>query len=97
MKLRDFVGEEQIALNFKGREGLPIWDEELSEEDLVKLRDQAYMDRIEEEHRELQAWFTSRYGNSKYRPQDLAKEAGIPETHAYAWLALRGRKGQGLY
>ena len=97
MKLREFVTEEQIALNFKGREGLPVWDEELGEDDVVKLRDESYMARIDEEHRELQALFTARYGSSKYRPGDLAKAAAIPETHAYAWLALRGRQGRGMY
>jgi hypothetical protein len=97
MKLREFVTEEQIALNFKGRESLPVWDEDLTEEDVVKLRDESHMARIDAEHRELQALFTARYGSSKYRPSDLAKAAGIPELHAYAWLALRGRQGKGMY
>ena len=97
MKLREFVTEAQISLNFKGRETLPIWEEELGAEDLERLQDPEYLAAIEEEHRELQAWFTSRYGNSLYRPADLAKAAKISELHAYAWLALRGREGRGLY
>ncbi len=97
MTLKEFVTQDQILLNFKGRESLPVWDEELSAEDLANLRDAVYMARIADEHRELQAYFTSRYGNSKYRPSDLAKAASIPETHAYAWLALCGREGKGFY
>ena len=97
MNLREFVTEEQIKLNFNAREDLPVWDEELSAEDQELLSDEAYMGKIAEEHEELQAWFTSRYGSSKYRPSDLAKAAKISELHAYAWLALRGREGKGLY
>ena len=97
MKLREFVTEEQIKINFTARENLPVWDEELSEEDEKLLSDDVYMAKITEEHEELQAWFTSRYGSSKYRPSDLAKAAGISELHAYAWLALRGREGKGIY
>ena len=97
MNLREFVTPEQISLNFRGREAIPIWDRPLSEDDLKKLGDAEYLEQIEEEHRELQALFTARYGSSKYRPSDLAKAAGIPELHAYAWLALRGRTGKGMY
>lgn len=97
MKLRELVGEDAIKTQFKDREDLPVWDEELSEEDVAKLTDESYMAGIETEHRELQAYMTSLHGNSKYRPSDLAKWCRMPETHAYAFLAKRGRPGQGFY
>ena len=44
VKLRDFVTDEKIRPNLKGREHLPIWDTELSEDDVAKLNDEAYLD-----------------------------------------------------
>lgn len=97
MNLREFVTEDQIKANFAGREDLPVWDTELSEDDVTKLKDEAYIAKLEEEHVEFQAWMTARYGNSKYRPDELSKRLGIPEHHVWAFLAMRGRTGKGIY
>ena len=97
MKLRELVTDENILLNVKGREHLPIWDAELSEDDLKKLGDQAYLDKLGEEHREFQAYNLARYANAKYEPKALAKRLDIPEAHVWAYWALYGSRGTGLY
>jgi hypothetical protein len=97
MKLRDFVTDENIQLNVQGRERLPIWDAELSEDDLAKLRDEKYMTKLGEEHREFQAYNLARFANAKYEPKALAKRINVPETHVWAYWALHGSRGQGLY
>ena len=97
MKLRDFVTPENIALNVKGREHLPIWDTELSDDDLAKLNDQKYLDKLGEEHREFQAYNLARFANAKYEPKALAKRLNIPESHVWAYWALFGSRGTGLY
>jgi hypothetical protein len=97
MKLREFVGDEKLSKNLPGREHLPVWDEELSEDDVVKLKDEAYLLKLAEEHREMQAYNLARYGNAKYEPAALAKRAKIPETHIWAYWALHGSRGTGLY
>jgi hypothetical protein len=97
MKLRDFVTEEKIQLNVQGRERLPIWDAELSEDDLAKLQDEKYIAKLGEEHREFQAYNLARFANAKYEPKALAKRINVPEIHVWAYWALHGSRGQGLY
>lgn len=97
MKLRDFVTAEKITLNVKGREHLPIWDTELTEDDLKKLGDQSYLDKLGEEHREFQAYSLARHANAKYEPKALAKRINVPESHVWAYWALHGSRGTGLY
>lgn len=97
MKLRDFVTPEKIALNVNGRETLPIWDTEISDDDVAKLSDAAYLGKIAHEHKEMQAWSLARYANAKYEPKAMAKRTGIPEVHIWAFWALNGSRGQGLY
>ncbi len=97
MKLRDFVTNEKIALNLKGREHLPIWDTELTDDDVMKLSDTSYLGKIEDEHKEMQAWSLARYANAKYEPKAMTKRTGIPEVHIWAFWALNGSRGQGLY
>ena len=97
MLLREFVGADQIKANCQGQEDLDIWGEELSEEDVAQLQDPEHLARLEKEHTEFQAYMTFRNGSSKYHPRDLAKHASIPETHIWAFLALQGRSGKGLY
>lgn len=97
MKLRDFVTPENLTLNVKGREHLPIWDTELTDDDLAKLRDEAYMTKLGEEHREFQAYQLAKFANAKYAPKDLAKRINVPESHVWAYWALHGSRGTGLY
>ena len=97
MKLREFVSDEKIAENAKTWMDLPVWDEELSEADVAKLSDPAYIQNIVNEQSELQSYNTSRYGNSNYKPEELAKWVPIPLLHAYAYIALHGRARKGLY
>lgn len=97
MKLKDFVTPENITLNVKGREHLAVWDSELSEDDLAKLRDPAYIAKIQHEHKEIQAYHLARYANAKYEPSALAKRMKVPETHIWAFWALHGSRGTGLY
>jgi hypothetical protein len=97
MKLRELVTDEKITTNLKGREHLPIWDTELGEDDVAKLRDPSYLDRLGEEHREFQAYQLARYANAKYEPKVLAKKLNIPESHVWAYWALFGSRGTGLY
>ena len=97
MKLRDFVTAEKITTNLKGREHLPIWDTELSPDEVAKLSDGAYLDKLGEEHREFQAYQLARYANAKYEPKSLAKRLAIPESHVWAYWALFGSRGTGLY
>ncbi len=97
MKLREFVTDEKIIANVKGREHLPVWDAELTDDDVAKLRDPAYLAKLQEEHREFQAYQTARYANAKYEPAALAKRIKVPETHIWAMWALFGSRGQGLY
>lgn len=97
MKLREFVTTEKIAANVQGRERLPIWDAELSDDDVARLRDPAYLAKLAEEHREMQAYALARYGNAKYEPAALAKRIKVPETHVWAYWALHGSRGTGLY
>lgn len=97
MKLREFVTDAKIAENFKGREDLEVWDTELADDEVTQLQDDVYMSKIQTEHVELQAFMTARYGNSLYRPDQLADRLKIPEHHVYAFLALNGRTGKGLY
>jgi hypothetical protein len=97
VKLRDLVTDEKIRANLKGREHLPVWDAELSEDDVAKLRDQAYLDKLGEEHREFQAYQLAKYANAKYEPKALAKRLNVPESHVWAYWALYGSRGTGLY
>lgn len=97
MKLRDFVTAENIIQNLKGREHLPVWDTELTDDDVAKLSDEAYMNKLGEEHREFQAYQLARFANAKYAPKDLAKKLKIPEHHVWAYWALHGSRGTGLY
>ncbi|HYC79230.1 MAG TPA: hypothetical protein VEI02_16545 [Planctomycetota bacterium] len=97
MKLRELVTEENIRNHLQGREHLPIWDVELSADDETKLRDDAYLEKLYEEHREMQAYVLARYGNAKYEPAALAKRIKVPESHVWALWALRGSRGTGLY
>jgi hypothetical protein len=97
MKLRDFVTVEKIKSNVAGRDHLPIWDAELSDEDLAKLNDAPYMAKLADEHREMQAYNLARYGNAKYEPASLAKRIKVPEIHIWAYWALHGSRGTGLY
>jgi hypothetical protein len=97
MKLRDLVTDEKIRTNLKGREHLPIWDTELSEADVAKLTDQTYLDKLGDEHREYQAYSLARFANAKYEPKALAKKINVPESHVWAYWALFGSRGQGLY
>jgi hypothetical protein len=97
VKLRDFVTQENIVLNVKGREHLAVWDTELTDDDVAKLSDQAYLDKLEEEHREIQAYHLAKYANAKYAPKDLAKRINVPEHHVWAFWALHGSRGTGLY
>jgi hypothetical protein len=86
-----------IATNVKGREHLPVWDTDLTDEDVAKLRDPAYLDKLGAEHREFQAYQLARYANAKYEPKALAKRIGVPEAHVWAYWALFGSRGTGLY
>ena len=95
MKLRELVTDDGIKAHCKGQENNPIWDTELTEDDLTQLADPEYLARIEREETEFQAYMTFRYGNSKYRPDDLAKHAGLPPVHVWGFLALRGRTFRG--
>ena len=97
MKLRDFVTQQNITDNLKGREHLAIWDTELTEADLAKLNDDAYMLMLEHEHREIQAWHLARWANAKYEPKALAKRLSVPEAHVWAFWAIHGSRGQGLF
>ena len=97
MKLRELVTSEKILTNLKGREHLPIWDAELSEDDVAKLTDDAYLTKLGEEHREFQAYQLARYANAKYEPKALAKRINVPETHVWAYWALNGSRGTGLF
>ena len=97
MKLREFVTEEKIKANVQGRDHLPIWDSELSDADLAQLRDAAYLAKLGDEHREMQAYVLARYGNAKYEAAALAKRIKVPETHVWAYWALHGSRGTGLY
>lgn len=97
MKLRDFVGAEKISANFVGVPNQPEWDAELSDEDVRLLSDDAYLTRIQDEHRELSAFMTARYGSSIYPPEKLAQRAKIPMLHVYGFYGLRGNKRQGTY
>jgi hypothetical protein len=97
MKLRELVTDEKIRTNVKGREHLPIWDVELSDDDVAKLRDQKYLDKLGEEHREFQAYQLAKYANAKYEPKSLAKRIDVPESHVWAYWALFGSRGTGLY
>jgi hypothetical protein len=97
VKLRDLVTDENIKLNVQGRDRLPVWDTELSDEDVKKLSDKAYLDKLGEEHREFQAYNLARFANAKYEPKALAKRLNIPETHVWAYWALFGSRGTGLY
>jgi hypothetical protein len=97
MKLRDLVTPGNIATNLKGREHLPIWDAELTDDDVAKLQDEAYLTKLGEEHREFQAYQLAKYANAKYEPKALAKRLNIPETHVWAYWALFGSRGTGLY
>jgi hypothetical protein len=97
VKLRDLVTPEKITTNVKGREHLAIWDAELSEDDVAKLTDEAYLTKLGEEHREFQAYQLARYANAKYEPKALAKRLDIPESHVWAYWALFGSRGTGLY
>ena len=97
MKLRDLVTDEKIRTNVKGREHLPIWDTELSDDDVAKINDESYMTKLGEEHREFQAYQLARYANAKYEPKVLAKRLNLPESHVWAYWALHGSRGTGLY
>lgn len=97
MKLRDFVGQDQIHANCQGQEDLEVWDSELTEEDVQQLSDPEHMAKLEEAHTEFQAYMTFRHGSSKYHPRDLAKHASLTESHIWAYLATQGRTGKGLY
>jgi hypothetical protein len=97
VKLRDFVTDARILTNLKGREHLPIWDSELSDDDVAKLSDDAYLTKLGEEHREFQAYQLAKYANAKYEPKSLAKRLDIPESHVWAYWALFGSRGTGLY
>lgn len=97
MKLRDFVGAEKIAANYVGQPSQPEWDQELTDEDLQRLGDAAYLDRIQDEHRELSAFMTARYGSSIYAPEKLAQRMKIPLLHVFGFYGLRGNKRQGTY
>jgi hypothetical protein len=97
MNLRDFVTLEKIQLNVKGREHLPVWDTPLTDDDVARLGDPAYLAKLEDEHKEMQAWSLARFANAKYEPKAMAKRTGIPEHHIWAFWALNGSRGQGLY
>jgi hypothetical protein len=97
MKLREFVTDEKIKANVHGREHLPIWDSELGEDDLAKLRDEKYLAKLGDEHREYQAYSLARFANAKYEPRALAKKINVPESHVWAYWALFGSRGTGLY
>jgi hypothetical protein len=53
--------------------------------------------KLEDEHKEMQAWSLARFANAKYEPKAMAKRTGIPEHHIWAFWALNGSRGQGLY
>jgi hypothetical protein len=97
VKLRDFVTQEKILINLKGREHLPVWDTELSDDDVAKLSDEVYLAKLGEEHREFQAYMLARHANAKYEPKALARKINVPETHVWAYWALFGSRGTGLY
>jgi hypothetical protein len=97
MKLREFVTDENIRKNVPGREHLAAWDVELTDADLAQLRDSAYLAKVGEEHKEMQAYNLARYGNAKYEPAAMTKRTKIPETHVWAYWALFGSRGSGLY
>jgi hypothetical protein len=97
MKLRELVTDEKIRTNVKGREHLPIWDTELSADDVAKITDESYMNKLGEEHREFQAYQLARYANAKYEPKALAKRLNMPESHVWAYWAIHGSRGTGLY
>lgn len=103
MNLRDFVGEEKIAANFVGEATQPEWDIELDDSECNLLRDESYLDKIEEGHRELKAYRTSRFGSSVYAPEDLPPfmkkflKTIIPLTHVFAFYGLRGNSRDGTY
>lgn len=98
MKLRDFVGESNIRFHMRGKETLPVWDEELDDAEVAKLRDEVYLKTLRSAHREIQAEMTARHGNSRYKPELLAERLGVPVTHAFAFFGLHGTAaGRGLY
>jgi hypothetical protein len=97
MKLREFVTDEKIRNNVPGREHLPAWDVELTADDVARLSDPAYLAKLGEEHKEMQAYNLARYGNAKYEPAAMAKRTKLPETHIWAYWALHGSRGSGLY
>ena len=98
MKLREFVTDEKIRTNLKGREHLPIWDAELSEDDVEEAPGRRRTStKLGEEHREFQAYQLASYANAKYEPKALAKRINVPETHVWAYWALFGSRGTGLY
>jgi hypothetical protein len=97
MNLREFVGAERIAANFVGQPTQPEWDMTLSEEDVSKLGDPAYLEKIQDEHRELSAFMTARYGSSIYPPDKLATRMKIPLLHVFGFYGLRGNKRLGTY
>ena len=97
MKLRAFVTDEKMRNNVPGREHLPIWDSELSDDDVAKLTDAVYMAKLADEHKEMQAYNLARYANAKYEPAAMSKRTKIPEVHIWAYWGLHGSRGSGLY
>jgi hypothetical protein len=103
MNVREFVGEEKITKNFVGEATAPEWDLPLDEAEQDLLGSATYLDEIEDGHRELKAYRTSRYGSSIYAPEDLPPfmekfmKKSIPLTHVLAFYALRGNSRDGTY
>ncbi len=97
MKLRAFVTDEMIQNNVPGRERLAVWDAELTDDDIAKLNDAVYMAKLADEHKEMQAYNLARYANAKYEPAVMSKRTKIPELHIWAYWALHGSRGTGLY
>lgn len=97
MTLREFVGIDKIAANFVGQPTQAEWNQELTADDIAKLSDSTYLERIHEEHREMQAFMTARYGSSIYPPEKLAAKLGVPLLHVFGVYGIRGNKRLGTY
>ena len=103
MTVREFVGEANILQNFVGEPDAPEWDLELSEEEMKQLGEDAYLDLIEEGHRELVAFKTARQGSSIYAPDELPPymekllKVTVPLSHVFAFYGIRGNARTGTY
>ena len=95
--VRELVGDEAIARNYVGKPEQPEWNAELTAEEIELLADNAYLDRIEEEHKELMAYMLFRQGSSIYPPEKLADRAKVPLTHVFVFYGRRGNARTGTY